>query len=86
MVWPMLYGTEGGGVNVQVIGFVNRVMDVEADVDLDRFTMAQVESNAVRCPDSEAAERMYSGALCVSLPTPKRYDRQPLQKQDLRLC
>jgi len=43
-----------------VIGFVNRVMDVEADVDLDRFTMAQVESNAVRCPDSEAAERMYS--------------------------
>jgi hypothetical protein len=40
---------------------VNRVMDVEADVDLDRFTMAQVESNAVRCPDAEAAERMYRG-------------------------
>jgi len=55
------------GVGVmQVIGFVNRVMDVEADVDLDRFTMAEVESNAVRCPDSEAAERMYSGAPCPS--------------------
>ena len=46
-----------------MIGFVNRVLDVEADVDLDRFTMAQVESNAVRCPDPDAAERMYNGAL-----------------------
>ena len=35
--------------------------DVEATVDLDKFTMAQVESNAVRCPDADAAEQMYDG-------------------------
>ena len=46
---------------MQILGFVNRVQDVEATVDLDRFTMAEVESNAVRCPDTDAAERMYDG-------------------------
>ena len=46
---------------MQILGFVNRVQDVEATVDLDRFTMAEVESNAVRCPDTTAAERMYDG-------------------------
>ena len=46
---------------LQVLGFVNRVQDVEADVDVDRFTMAEVESNPVRCPDSDAADRMYKG-------------------------
>lgn len=45
----------------QILGFVNRVRDVEASVDLDRFTMAEVESNAVRCPDADAAEQMYGG-------------------------
>lgn len=48
-------------LSVQILGFVNRVQDVEATVDLDRFTMAEVESNAVRCPDTDAAERMYDG-------------------------
>ncbi len=46
---------------MQILGFVNRVQDVEATVDLDKFTMAEVESNAVRCPDTDAAERMYDG-------------------------
>ena len=32
-------------------------------MDIDRFTMAEVESNAVRCPDADAAEKMYGGEL-----------------------
>lgn len=54
-------------VFLQILGFVNRVQDEEATVDLDRFTMAEVESNAVRCPDSEAAERMYKGEVDISI-------------------
>eukprot|EP00884_Botryococcus_braunii_P021390 jgi/Botrbrau1/7935/Bobra.9_2s0094.1 len=44
---------------VEILGYVNRVRDVEAVVDNDSFTLAQVESNPVRCPDPEAAELMY---------------------------
>lgn len=48
---------------VQILGYVNRVRDVEACVDNATFTMAQVESNAVRCPDADAAQRMYDSEL-----------------------
>ena len=40
---------------------MNRVRDVEACVDNSTFTLEEVESNAVRCPDAEAAQRMYDG-------------------------
>lgn len=53
---------------VQVIGYVNRVRDVEANVDNATFTMAQVESNPVRCPDPESAERMYQGKPQTPIP------------------
>eukprot|EP00803_Ostreobium_quekettii_P006989 evm.model.scf_3780.1 EVM.evm.TU.scf_3780.1 scf_3780:1420-6370(+) len=42
----------------QVLAFVNRVRDVEANVDLNAFTMEQVESNIVRCPDPATAQKM----------------------------
>eukprot|EP00803_Ostreobium_quekettii_P000943 evm.model.scf_12EXC.1 EVM.evm.TU.scf_12EXC.1 scf_12EXC:11930-17860(-) len=42
----------------QVLAFVNRVRDIEANVDLDAFTMEQVESNIVRCPDPATAQKM----------------------------
>ena len=44
---------------VQVLGYVNRVKDVTANVDNSTFTAGEVESNEVRCPDQDAAQRMW---------------------------
>jgi len=38
-----LHGTE-------VLAFVNKVRDISSNVDLAKFTLEEVESNAVRCP------------------------------------
>ncbi|MBV6626649.1 MAG: chorismate synthase [Rivularia sp. (in: Bacteria)] len=43
---------------VEVIGYVKRIKDLEGEVDANKVTLEQVESNIVRCPDSECAERM----------------------------
>ncbi|GAB4134297.1 MAG: chorismate synthase [Cyanobacteria bacterium J069] len=43
---------------VEIIGYVKRIKDLEAVIDPDSVTMDQVESNIVRCPDGECAERM----------------------------
>ncbi len=44
--------------NVEVIGYVKRIKDLEGAVDANTVTLEQVESNIVRCPDAECAERM----------------------------
>ena len=44
--------------NVEVIGYVKRIKDLEAVVDNNTVTLQQVESNIVRCPDPECAEKM----------------------------
>jgi chorismate synthase len=46
--------------NVEIIGYVKRIQNLEATVDPDTVTMAQVESNIVRCPDPNCAETMIS--------------------------
>jgi chorismate synthase len=43
---------------VEIVAYVQRIQDIESTVDPDTVTLDQVESNIVRCPDSEAAERM----------------------------
>ncbi|HEY9880556.1 MAG TPA: chorismate synthase [Leptolyngbyaceae cyanobacterium] len=43
---------------VEIIAYVKRIQDLEATIDPETVTMEQVESNIVRCPDAEAAERM----------------------------
>lgn len=43
---------------VEIIAFVKRIKDLEAIVDSDAVTLDQVESNIVRCPDGDCAERM----------------------------
>ncbi|NET48722.1 MAG: chorismate synthase, partial [Merismopedia sp. SIO2A8] len=43
---------------VEIVAYVKRIKDLEAVVDSDTVTLEQVESNIVRCPDSECAERM----------------------------
>lgn len=43
---------------VEIIGYVKRIKDLEGVIDPGTVTLEQVESNIVRCPDSEAAQRM----------------------------
>lgn len=43
---------------VEVIGWVSKVHTLCATIDPDATTLEQVESNVVRCPDAEVAERM----------------------------
>ena len=43
---------------VEIVGYVKRIKDIEAEVDSNTVTLEQVESNIVRCPNSEYAEKM----------------------------
>ncbi|MDX2213359.1 MAG: chorismate synthase [Oculatellaceae cyanobacterium bins.114] len=43
---------------VEIIGYVKRIKDLEGVVDPNIVTLEQVESNIVRCPDKECADRM----------------------------
>lgn len=47
--------------SLQILAYVSRVRDIESDVDQEHFTMADVESNIVRCPDLAAATKMIDG-------------------------
>jgi len=44
-----------------VLAYVSRVRGIGCSVDEDKFTMEDVESNIVRCPDQEAAQKMIDG-------------------------
>ena len=59
---------------VEILAFVSSVRDVTTTaVDLDTFTMEDVEANIVRCPDAADAERMIAaidearGLSCADL-------------------
>jgi len=43
---------------VEIIGYVKRIKDLEGVIDPDTVTLEQVESNIVRCPDSDCSDRM----------------------------
>ena len=43
---------------VEVLAYVLQVKDIQAKVDPATVTLQQVESNIVRCPDPEAAQKM----------------------------
>jgi chorismate synthase len=44
---------------IEVLAYVSKVQDIEAtNVNVDTFTMDDVDANIVRCPDPEAAEKM----------------------------
>jgi chorismate synthase len=45
---------------VEILAYVNQVKDLKAEINRDAVTLAQVESNMVRCPDAKAAEKMIS--------------------------
>lgn len=43
---------------VEIIGYVQRIKDLEAPIDPNTVTLEQVESNMVRCPHPDFAEKM----------------------------
>ncbi len=43
---------------VEVLAYVKQVQNIIAEVDAEKVSAAQVESNIVRCPEPKAAERM----------------------------
>ena len=43
---------------VEIIGYVKRIQNLEGMVDPNTVTLEQVESNIVRCPDADSAEKM----------------------------
>jgi chorismate synthase len=43
---------------VEVLAFVKQVQKISAEVDVEKVTLAQIESNIVRCPDEATAARM----------------------------
>jgi chorismate synthase len=47
-----------GTLGVEIVGWVDRVQSLQATVEPGTVTLAEVESNIVRCPDAEAAEQM----------------------------
>jgi chorismate synthase len=42
---------------VEIVGYVKRIKDLEAQVDANTVTLADVEANIVRCPDATVAEQ-----------------------------
>ena len=44
--------------DIEIVGYVKRIKDLEAVVDPSTVTLEQVESNIVRCPDANCAEKM----------------------------
>ena len=45
---------------VEIVGYVKRIQTLEGVVDPQTVTLEQVESNIVRCPDTDCAEQMIS--------------------------
>ena len=44
--------------NVDIVGYVKRIKHLEGSIDPNHVTLEQVESNIVRCPDTECATQM----------------------------
>jgi chorismate synthase len=43
---------------VETLAWVSQVQDITSQVDREKVTLEQVESNIIRCPDAAAAEKM----------------------------
>jgi chorismate synthase len=43
---------------IDVLAWVSRVHQIEANIDVAKVTSLQIEANAVRCPDAATAEKM----------------------------
>jgi chorismate synthase len=44
---------------IEVLAWVSQVQDIGSKVDIESVTLEEIDSNDVRCPDPDAAEKMY---------------------------
>jgi chorismate synthase len=47
-------------VGIEVLAWVGRVQDIDSKVDPESVRLEEIDANDVRCPDGDAAERMYA--------------------------
>ncbi|MBJ18945.1 MAG: chorismate synthase [bacterium] len=47
------------GAGIEVLAWVRRVQAIDSKVDPESVTLAEIDANEVRCPDSDAAQEMY---------------------------
>lgn len=45
-------------LGIEFLSFVEQVGDIKTNIDFNKVTFPQVESNIIRCPDKEAAKKM----------------------------
>ncbi len=45
-------------LGIEFLSFVEQVAEIGSEVDLEKVSIEQIESNIVRCPDTQAAEKM----------------------------
>lgn len=69
-----------------MLAYVSRVHNVECDVDQSSFTLEDVESNIVRCPDQEAAQKMIDGEQCWAPPWASSQQQCRCGAWEMRLC
>src|SRR3989344_1374896 len=44
--------------NIQVLSYVEQVGELKTDIDFEKVTLKDIESNIIRCPDQEKAKEM----------------------------
>tara|TARA_Y100001970_G_scaffold66065_1_gene84438 strand:+ start:3541 stop:4629 length:1089 start_codon:yes stop_codon:yes gene_type:complete len=44
--------------NIQIVGYVKSIQNLEANVNTDKVNISDVEQNIVRCPDQDIAKKM----------------------------
>lgn len=47
-------------LGIEILSYVEQVGNIKTDIDFNRVTMDEIESNIVRCPDEEIAKKMIS--------------------------
>lgn len=45
-------------LGIKILSFVSQVGDIKTDIDFNKVTEDEIESNIIRCPDQEAAKKM----------------------------
>ncbi|OGK21312.1 chorismate synthase [Candidatus Roizmanbacteria bacterium RIFCSPHIGHO2_02_FULL_37_13b] len=45
-------------LNIEIFSFVEQVGDIKTDIDINKVTLDNIESNIIRCPDKKIAEKM----------------------------
>lgn len=47
-------------LGIEILSYVSQVGDIKADIDFNSISQEDIESNIIRCPDKETAQKMIS--------------------------